>query len=298
MVASKPGSPVPTAFVLVGGGSLGAVQVGMLRGLLEWRELPTFLVGASAGSLNAAIFAGNPSLEGVMHLAEIWRSFRRRDVFPVQLNSLVWGLFGQAGYLVDPRGLRSMIERNVAYKQLEEAVAQVHVVATDVTTGKGVVLSTGSVVEAVLASTAIPGILPPVRIAGHTLVDGGLSTSATISVAVALGAKRVIVLPTGFACARRGTSDALVPRSMHGISMVTATQLVRDAEHWINSHIVLRIVPALCPLSTSPYDFSVTEELMVRAHQSTQMWLEDGGLESDAIPRQMYPHEHHLDPKQ
>ena len=286
-------SRTPTAFVLAGGGSLGAIEVGMLRALLEWGELPSFVVGASAGALNAAFFAGDPTLNGIRRLGDVWRSVRRRDVFPINLASLVSGLLGRTGYLVDPRGLRLLIDRNLNYELLEETALPIHIVATDVTSGREAVLSSGDATEAILASTAIPGVFPPVRIGGHTLVDGGVSNNAPISVAVALGAKRVVVLPTGFACARRGTGDGVVPRAMHAISMMIAAQLVRDAEHWMNSHIELRIVPSICPLFTSPYDFSASEELMMRAQVSTEVWLDNGGLEIGEIPRQLSPHEHH-----
>ena len=295
-MASQPPRPsVNTAFVLSGCGSLGAIQVGMLRGLLEWGEAPSFLVGSSAGALNAAIFAGNPSLGGVHRLADLWRSVRRRDLFPVQLGSLVAGLFGRSGYLVSSKGLRSIIERNVGFRNLEQAMAPIHIVATEVTSGKEVVLSLGSAVDAVLASTAIPGVCPAVRMAGHTLVDGGLARSAPISVAVALGAKRVIVLPAGFSCARRSAGDGVVPRAMDAISMMVAARLVRDGEHWIDSHIELRMAPPPCPISTSPYDFTAADELMIRALESTRIWLHNGGLEIGEIPRNLYPHEHHPD---
>lgn len=282
----------PTAFVLAGGGSLGAIEVGMLRALLEWGEMPAFVVGASAGALNAAFFAGDPTLAGVRRLGNVWRSVRRRDVFPINLSSVVAGLFGRSGYMVDPYGLRVLIDGSLGYQCLEQAILPVHVVATDVTTGREVVLSSGNAAEAILASTAIPGVLPPVRIGSHTLVDGAVSNNAPISVAVALGAKRVVVLPTGFACARRGTGDGVVPRAMHAISLMIAAQLVRDAQHWMGSHIELRIVPSICPLFVSPYDFSAAEELMMRAHVATEVWLDNGGLELGEIPGQLSPHEH------
>jgi NTE family protein len=116
---------------------------------------------------------------------------------PIQLRSVVTGLFGSRGYLVESRGLRSLLERHLRYARLESAAMPVHIVASDLTSGREVVLSSGSVVDAVLASTAIPGIFPPVKIGPYMLVDGGVAKNAPISVAVALGAKRVIVLPTG-----------------------------------------------------------------------------------------------------
>lgn len=78
-----------TAFVLAGGGSLGAIEVGMLRELLAWGEAPSFVVGASAGAINAAYFAASPTLEGVSKLEKIWRGLKRQDLFPFNLRSLL-----------------------------------------------------------------------------------------------------------------------------------------------------------------------------------------------------------------
>jgi NTE family protein len=74
-----------TAFVLAGGGSLGAVQVGILRALTAAGVVPDLLVGASAGAINASFFAGDPTARGVAELERIWRGLERSDVFPVSL---------------------------------------------------------------------------------------------------------------------------------------------------------------------------------------------------------------------
>lgn len=290
--SSTLGRPSPTAFVLAGGGSLGAVEVGMLAALLSWGEMPGFVVGTSAGAINAAYFAGDPSSSGVERLGQVWCSTRRRDVLPVDLRAVVMGLFGRRGYLVDPKGLRRLLERHLNYRSLEEAALPVHIVASDIVSSREVVLSAGCPVNAVLASTAIPGVFPPVRIGPHTLVDGGVANNTPVSVAVALGAKRIIVLPTGFACARTSAPRGAIARAMHAVSLLVAGQLTRDAEHWRNSHIELRIVPSLCPLTTSPYDYSAAGQLIARAYENTEAWLEAGGLECNEIPRQLYPHLH------
>lgn len=292
MDAPQIARPSPTAFVLAGGGSLGAVEVGMLSALLEWNETPAFLVGTSAGAINAAYFAGNPTSGGVQELQQLWCSVRRREVMPIQLRSVVTGLFGSRGYLVESQGLRSLLERHLRYARLEAATMPVHIVASDITSGREVVLSSGSVVDAVLASTAIPGIFPPVKIGPYMLVDGGVANNAPISVAVALGAKRVIVLPTGYTCAPRQVPRGAVGRAMHAVAKLVAGQLTRDAEHWLGSHIELRIVPSLCPLATSPYDYSAAQSLILRAQESTRIWLEAGGLEDPVIPGQLYDHAH------
>src|SRR5579863_1110376 len=151
-----------TAFVLAGGGSLGAVQVGMLQALVEAGETPDIVVGASVGALNAGFFAGDPTARGVARLAEIWRGLRRRDVFPITLRgALQW--LRSADALFDSANLRRLIERNLPYRNLKEAAIPVHVVATSLG-GAAVRLSSGPAVEAILASAAIPVVFPSVEI--------------------------------------------------------------------------------------------------------------------------------------
>src|SRR3954464_9667404 len=74
-----------TAFVLSGGGSLGAVQVGMLQALAERRITPDLLVGTSAGALNAVFVAAHGTSPAALELlARTWTALRRDDIFPVR----------------------------------------------------------------------------------------------------------------------------------------------------------------------------------------------------------------------
>lgn len=104
-----------TALVLAGGGSFGAVQAGMLRALVAYGVVPDLIVGSSVGAINGAYFAGLPNAQGVAQLEAIWRSLRRRDVFPVTWRSLL-GLLTHRNFLVDPGGLRRVIEERLPYR--------------------------------------------------------------------------------------------------------------------------------------------------------------------------------------
>src|SRR5947199_211530 len=100
------------------------------------------------------------------------------------------------------------------------------VVATEVTTGYEVVLSRGSVVDAVLASAALPGMLPPVDVEGHLLMDGGVVNNSPISVAADLGADRVIVLPTGYACALTEPPKSALGMALHAVTVTIQRRLI------------------------------------------------------------------------
>jgi NTE family protein len=288
MVAPRNGKK--TAFVLAGGGSLGAVEVGMLRVLVAAGEMPDFVVGASAGAINGAYFASEPTAAGVARLETLWCRLTRRELFPVTLGSLL-GVFRRRDYLVESIGLRNLLERHLPYRYLEAAALPIHVVASDIVTGEEVLLSTGKVVDAVLASTAIPGVFPAVQIAGKLLVDGGVANNTPISAAIRLGAERVIVLPTGFACALKNIPRGPVARAMHALSLVIARQLVNDIERFATT-VELHVVPPLCPVESSSYDYAACAALIERAAENTRRWMAEGGMSKMGAPDTLKEHAH------
>ncbi|MGH6796510.1 MAG: patatin-like phospholipase family protein [Methylocella sp.] len=278
-----------TAFAFAGGGSLGAVQVGMVRVLLAEGVQPDFVVGASAGAMNAAYFAGTPDAEGMERLAEIWSGLRRKEVFPVTFKSAI-GLLGHPDGVIDSGGLRRLIENNLPYARLEDATVPVHVIAASVE-GMAVVLSKGPAIDAILASAAIPGIFPPVRIDGQTLMDGAIARDSPIRVAADLGASRIIVLPTGYACALEKSPKGAITWALHAITLLITWRLIHDIER-LADEIDVCIVPALCPLDVWPYDFSASRRLIQRAEASTRKWLDGGGLSRRSRPQELEAHLH------
>src|SRR5690606_19790214 len=189
----------PIAFVLAGGGSLGAVQVGMLQALVNADLMPSLIIGSSVGALNAAYFAASPDIAGVEQLRRIWCSLRRSDIFPFSLSTMT-GLLRRANGIIDPGSLRRLIETNLSYERIEQSRLPLHIMATD-QQGEGVRLSEGAVIDAIMASTAVPGLFPPVLIDGRPLIDGAIAANTPLRIAAHMGARRIIVLPTGYACA-------------------------------------------------------------------------------------------------
>jgi NTE family protein len=280
-----------TAFVFAGGGSLGAVEVGMLRALVERGLRPDFVVGASVGAINAAYYAGSPDTEGVERLAGIWRRLRRSDVFPVSMAQGLLGFLGGRASLVDAAPLRALVARELPYERLEEALLPCRIVASNVLDGSEVVLSSGPAVDALLASAAIPGVFPPVELEGKHLIDGGISSNTPLSTAIELGARRVIVLPTGYACALEKPPRHALGLALHALTLLVARQLVVDVLRW-GEQCEIRVVPPLCPVRSLPYDFRASRELIERAERSTRAWLGAGGLERPELPHELTPHEH------
>ena len=279
-----------TAFVLAGGGSFGAVQVGMLRGLFASGVVPDLVVGSSVGAINGAYVAGAPTLKRLARLEAIWRGLRRPDVFPVTLLSII-KLLAKRDFVVESDGLRRLLEEHLPYRELEHAAVPMHVVATDLLGGETVRLSSGSAIEAVLASCAMPAAFPPVRIGERCLIDGAVASNTPIRVAVELGAGRIIVLPTGFACSLKRPPRGAIANALHAITLLIAHQLVSDLERY-GGQTEIVTVPPLCPLDVSPYDFSRAGELIEKAAAQTHGWLERGGLRKHRIPGALRPHSH------
>jgi NTE family protein len=265
-----------TAFVLSGGGSLGAVQVGMLLALADRHVTPDLVVGSSVGALNAAFVAGHPGHRGVEDLARVWAGLRRSDVFPTDVRRIARALTGHANGIADPKPLRRLVTEQLTFERIEDAPWPLAVVATEVTTGREVVLTEGPSVDAIMASAALPGIFPPVEVDGHLLMDGGVVNNSPISVARSLGADRIYVLPTGYACALETAPRTPLAMAMHAVTVAIQRRLVQDVQDMQAQPdcVDLRVAPPLCPVSVSPVDFRSSARLIDRARAATRGWLD------------------------
>ena len=189
--------PIRTAFVLAGGGSRGAAQVGMLQTLVSRGIRPDVVYGASVGAVNAAGFVENPTLAGVERMAAIWRGLTSDDVFPHGRVPTPWRFLQQRESVHPNDGLRKVIERGAGLERFEDALIRLEVVATSLTDGRAKWFSSGSVPDAVLASAALPSLLPPMHIDGEIFIDGGVVDNVPISRAIQQGCRRIFVLLCG-----------------------------------------------------------------------------------------------------
>ncbi len=284
-----------TAFVLSGGASLGSLQVGMLQALLEHNVVPDFVVGTSAGAINAAYFSKHPTQDGVSNLAALWRGMKRSDVFPVRPGLGFLGFVGRRDHLCPSGPVLGLLKSHYGDHRLENSSVPAHVIAADIASGKEVCISSGPSAEAVLASASLPGIYPPVNIDGRLLIDGGVINNAPISHAVRLGATRTFVLTCGHACALPKPPTGALGVVLQSVSVLIGRQLVHDVDRF-EPHHDLRIIPQICPLDVAPMDFSQARRLIDSAYASTKAWLTNTNLGADD-PRQgksiaINPHSH------
>jgi NTE family protein len=186
-----------TAFVLAGGGSRGAVQVGMLGELVARGIRADRVFGASVGAINGAAYAGNPTPEGIEKMAQIWRNVKGTDIFPRGALDGPWAFLQRRNAVHSNSGVRAIIEAGIDFENLEDSVIPFELVTTSLTDGRERWIAHGPAVEAILASSAIPSLLPPVVIDGDVLVDGGVVNNVPISRAIAAGCTRIYVLLCG-----------------------------------------------------------------------------------------------------
>jgi NTE family protein len=262
------------AFVLSGGGSLGALQVGMLQALFDAGVKPDMLVGTSVGAINSAWVGAWPHSDGIRKLADIWRGLKRDDVFPLGWTAAM-GLLGRGKHLIPNSGLRSIIEQNVPYERIEQAIVPVHIVTTDLRSGKAVVLSSGEVVPALLASSAIPGVFPPVTVGRRELVDGGVANHTPIAAAIERGAQQIYVLPIGYPWLHEKPTNAL-GMALQALARLVEQRLEQEIAMYENTAEIFT-VPAMEPLAVSPADFTHTNELIERGYGSAVKLLESLG---------------------
>ena len=271
-----------TAFVLSGGASLGAVQAGMLRTLFEREIAPDLIVGTSVGALNGAFIASRPPTpQTALELADIWRGVGRWTIFPLNPLSGFFGFVGARDHLVSERGLRKVVDRQLELDKLEDSPVALHMIATDLLSGREVRLSRGDAFDAVMASAAIPGIFPAVEREGRLLIDGGVANNTPIAHAIELGAERVFVLPTGNACDLAEPPRGAVAMLLHAMSLLIMRRLLVEVEA-LRERAKLIILPPPCPLSVAPIDFSHSEELIARGYEDSRKYLD--ALESGDAP--------------
>ncbi|WP_169982451.1 MULTISPECIES: patatin-like phospholipase family protein [unclassified Microbispora] len=296
-----------TAFILWGGGSLGAAQVGMLRALTAHGIRADMVVGASIGALNGAYYASHPDEEGVEELARLWLSVSSHDVYPVSgpdvlralagnlpfhpvrgalralgvlnytfpLNpaTLAAAMLGRRNYLFDNSSLRRFLERILPIRHLEETRTPLSVLTADVRTGRPVVLSRGPALPALLASTAIPALYPTVTIGDRMLMDGGVADLTTLDYAVDAGADEAYLLAPGFSCHLPAAPSTAIAMALHGYNLLSE-QRISASIRQNTRRTRLHVLPPLCPVEVLPVDFRGTADMIERATLSTAHWLE------------------------
>lgn len=188
----------PIAFVLGGGGIRGAVEVGQVQAILEAGVRPDLVVGTSIGAINGALIAQRPSTEAIEPLHAAWSSELARQVYGQSFLKQVTTLAKNRNHTLSTEPLRKLLEHDLGKDATFEMLAvPFFAVAASVEGARERWFSSGPLIPAVMASAAVPGILPPAVIDGEHFYDGGLVASIPLGKAIEQGAKTIYVMQVG-----------------------------------------------------------------------------------------------------
>jgi NTE family protein len=266
----------PIAYVLGGGGLLGAAEVGMLQALTDRGLRPDLVLGSSVGALNGAVIAADPAPDSVARLIELWTALGSNDVFASSLFGQMRTLARSRTHLHSNVKLRALIEASSPGQRIEDLQIPFQCVAVSIETARARWFDSGPVSDAVLASCAVPGLLPPVPIDGEHYLDGGLVDSLPLGRAIALGARTVYVLHVG-----RIERPLSVPRWPWEVGLVAFEvarrhRFIDDLEN-VPSGVRVHVLPAGdegTPLANLRYrDSRSVGTRIERAHRATAAYL-------------------------
>jgi NTE family protein len=260
------------AFVLSGGGSAGAAQVGMLRALLEAGTKPDLVVGCSVGALNAAFLAVDPTLSRIDELEQMWLGLDRGNVFGAGRRQPLTNLLRRECYLYEPAGLHRVIRQAVPLRDLSETAIPCHVVTTDLTSGSARYWTSGDPVAVLGASACLPGIFPPVLIDGSLQVDGGVACPVPVSRAVGLSARMTWTLDvSGGSIGRR--DERMTALDVLLLSFSISRSLLNQGEDVVGADQRVVRLPRIELGRHDMRDFSRTAELIAMGYDSTRAHL-------------------------
>jgi NTE family protein len=186
-----------TAFVLGGGGVLGAAEVGMLRALFEIEVTPDLVLGTSVGALNGAMVARDPTPTVIERLTDLWQDASTARAISDRPLRTVRRAVSSGTHLYSSDFMQKRLMDEFGETTFEELPVRFQVCAANIERAAEHWFTSGPLVEAIMASAAVPGLLPPARVGDEHYLDGGIVNSIPLGRAIALGADRVFVLQVG-----------------------------------------------------------------------------------------------------
>ena len=264
--------PGKLAFVLSGGGALGSVQVGCLESLLRHGIFPDLIVGTSVGALNGVFLAKNPTLDGVTQLKELWFSLGRNGPFKENRLRVLLRLVSGREHLYANSSLQKLVCQYVSDTTFEGLKVPALVIATNMETGQPAVFQQGAVEPAVLASTAIPCVFPPICIGGVEYVDGAMMSNCGLETAWNHGARRMVVIETPHVPPDKAIGILKPLSRALQISMIRLCHLEVD---WFSQRCpVVALEPEVSVEGFTFDDFSKTPDLMKEGKAWTETFLQ------------------------
>lgn len=261
--------------MLGGGGNLGAMQVGMLQALLERGVVPDLVVGCSAGAINGAAVAADPTMNVIALLEDRWRSLTTEQVCPSGRLSGPWSLLKRGEALYPNDGIRQLIEDVLGELTFEQLSVPFQCNATSLHDELDHWFSSGPLVDAILASAALPGVFPPVTIGGVRYMDGGVVDNVPLRRAIELGAERIYVLHVGHFRRSRPEPKRPVDVLLHAFSIGRGFRFHLDMRT-LPPGLEVVVMPAVAPSHRLRYDdFDHCADLIAPAHAAAAAHLDE-----------------------
>lgn len=265
--------PRPIGFVFGGGATLGALQVGMLRALADAGIQPDVVTGTSVGALNGAVLAdAGDATQAADALLSTWTGLSTADVFPG--SAIARAIRTARGLSVFPdAGLRRVIRDVLGPRPTFEALAlPFAAVATSVLTGHANAFARGDLVDPLLASAAIPGLLPTVDIDGHPYWDGGVASNIPLLAARELGAASLVVLDPGDICHRDVTPRGAPASTLAAMGTAIRQRVLVEIEP-VAAQLPVLYLERPCVTGRAPLSFASTPDLLVRGEEQARRFL-------------------------
>ena len=224
---------------------MGALQVGALHALFERGIRPDLAVGTSVGALNATWLAMDPTTAGVAHLESSWRNMKEGDLFPGGRFKASWArMLVKGNRVFENSGLKRTIENTLGPARFEDAQIPLAVTATELETGNEMLFTSGPVLGPLLASTAMPGIFPPVEVDGRTYIDGGVANNVPIAPAAGLGATTIYVMNSTSHTRQRRPLNRPMDYLLHAFTLARAQRLVLE-QMYLKDKVRLVMLPTV-----------------------------------------------------
>lgn len=268
------------AFVLGGGGNRGPLEVGALQVLLEHDSRPDMLVGTSAGAINAAFLALDPTLPAALELGEMWKKVDKDQVFHGNRLTMLWRFLTGKDSLYSSDHLQRLIEQNMPpgaerFGDLEGI--SLYIVATRLDTGDPRVFGDDPkerLSDAIMASTALPPFFPPRRCAEELLIDGGMAADLPVRIALAKGAKQVYAFHLVDAPRHGQQVHGLLNVAQQAINNVLSRQLGSElGELATIQGVTVHYVPLTGFYGLPLWDLSHAEEMIEGGRRQMEVYL-------------------------
>lgn len=262
----------PVAFVLSGGGNLGALQIGMLQALAERGIEPELVIGCSVGAINGAALAEDPTLVGVARLERLWRELDGKELMPSGFLPRTVGLARRGEAIHDNDGLRRALEEQLTARTFEDLAVPFQCVATDVVGVQEVWFRTGPLIEPILASAALPAVYPAVEIDGVRYLDGAIVNDVPMGRAVDLGARTLYVLQVGAFSRPRPEPRRPLDVAIQSYWVARHHRFKADLAA-IPDDVAVHLLPTGQTPSMRYNDFTRSGELIAAAYQASSDYL-------------------------